>query len=66
MRRVSEYLSAQPLQTHLPSLLDSYNLIDFQTIAIWDPEFKAIVEEYATDETWFAQAWKLLMYAGMF
>jgi catalase (peroxidase I) len=37
---------------------------------IWDPEFKAIVEEYATDEAWFktnfAQAWKLLMDADMF
>jgi catalase (peroxidase I) len=37
---------------------------------IWDTEFKAIVEEYATDETWFktnfAQAWKLLMDADMF
>ena len=37
---------------------------------IWDNEFKAIVQEYATDEQWFktnfAKAWQLLMNADMF
>ncbi len=37
---------------------------------IWDNEFKAIVQEYATDDQWFkanfAKAWQLLMNADMF
>jgi catalase-peroxidase len=37
---------------------------------IWDDEFKAIAQEYATDAKWFkknfAKAWQLLMNADMF
>jgi catalase (peroxidase I) len=58
---VPEYMSVQNKNVFV---------LESDLALIWDPEFKAIVEEYATDEAWFkknfAQAWKLLMDADMY
>jgi catalase (peroxidase I) len=59
------------------SLIPEYKSIDKDLFVletdmalIWDNEFKAIVQEYATNEQWFkdnfAKAWNLLMNADMF